>query len=355
VYGVQRVTTKTTLPAGHRCRAFTTVELLTVVGILVVLATISVIGFRYVGDRTKGNTVRITLETLKGLTQEAEAAGAFSRQPPGVWEPDNTWVRIDPAMAPYANNQIPDFWRRQDVSSTVATSATAAAWSPGSLRRDQLSPTVGTFDVDALPTATGNDWRDAPAIKNTAIALGLLRNIPGPAKTLDSLPNSVAKLPVFWSATATYTTGSRVLYRATSNGTVNGGPMYVYVAARNVTAGSAPVPGTDTADWRRDAATINDGFGHPILFVPASGMHVGAAYVSSRSYDVGDRVFTGNGAARTYYECIAPAGAGDAPPNGTYWRAATPVRSPDGKPFWASAGPDGNFDTPGDNLYSFEN
>ena len=31
------------------------------------------------------------------------------------------------------------------------------------------------------------------------------------------------------------------------------------------------------------------------------------------------------------------------------------IRSPDNRPFWASAGPDGNFCTGDDNMYSFEN
>ena len=33
----------------------------------------------------------------------------------------------------------------------------------------------------------------------------------------------------------------------------------------------------------------------------------------------------------------------------------TPIRSPDGKPFFASAGPDGDLSTGDDNVYSFEN
>ena len=31
------------------------------------------------------------------------------------------------------------------------------------------------------------------------------------------------------------------------------------------------------------------------------------------------------------------------------------IRSPDNRPFWASAGPDGDFRTGDDNMYSFEN
>lgn len=330
------------------------VELLTVVGILVILATVAVIGFKYVGDRSKANSVRVTLETLKSITSEADTAGLLRRQPPGVYEPDNTWVRIDPAVAPYANGLIPDFWRRQDVSSTAATSSTAASWSPGRVQADRLPATYGTFDPDAAATVTTSDWRDAPAIKNTGIVLGLLRTVPGPAKSLDSLPNSVAKLPVFWSPTVAYKAGTRVLYRGPSNSTVNSDPMNVFRAIRDVPAGTAPVTGVDNTNWVRDVATIIDAFGNPMIFVPSSGMHLGALYSPSASYTPGDRVYTGSGAARVYYEAIAPV-SGQPPTNTSFWRVATPVRSTDGRPFWASAGADGNFDTPADNLYSFEN
>jgi hypothetical protein len=42
------------------------------------------------------------------------------------------------------------------------------------------------------------------------------------------------------------------------------------------------------------------------------------------------------------------------PPAGSTTQVG-PIRSSDGRPFWASAGPDGDFRTADDNMYSFEN
>lgn len=336
-------------------RGFSTIEVLAVVGILVILAAITVIGFRFVGDRARGTAVRVTLETLRGALLEAESAGLLRRQPPGLFQPDNQWVRIDPESAgPYGNGLIPDLWRRHDVSNR--TPGQVAAWSPGNVTAGQLQPGLWTaFNLMPDPSDL-NNWRDAPAIKNTALALAMMRTVPGVAKTLDGLPNSVSRIPEFYSPTLAYVRGQRVVFRVANNSTPFSGPAEVFVAVRDVSAGVSPVPGADTADWARDFGAILDGFGNPILFVPSSGLHIGGRYMSGRSYDVGDRVFVASSpGVRQYFECIQAAPAGTSPSNTSFWRPAQPIRSPDGKPFWASAGPDGDFDTPGDNLYSFEN
>ena len=75
-----------------------------------------------------------------------------------------------------------------------------------------------------------------------------------------------------------------------------------------------------------------DGYGNPILYVPASGLIV-------------------------YYTPANPSNAMPDPANPA--TQARVIRSPDGRPFFASAGPDGNFnlapDGNDDNLYSFQN
>lgn len=333
---------------------FSTVEVLAVVGILVILAAITVIGFRFVGDRARGNAVRVTLETLRGALLEAEASGLLRRQPPGLFEPNNTWVRIDPdSNGPYGNGLIPDLWRRHDVSNR--TPGQVAIWSPGNVTASRLPATWLDYDVNSDGLGS-NNWRDAPAIKNTALALAMMRTVPGVAKTLDGLPNSVARIPEFYSPTLPYARGQRVVFRVSNNSTAFSGPAAVFVAVRDVAPGVAPVPGTDTADWARDFGAVLDGFGNPILFVPSSGLHIGRGHSPTRSYDVGDRVWVSpTPGARQYFECIQAAPVGTSVTNTAFWRPAEPVRSPDGKPFWVSAGPDGDFDTPGDNLYSFEN
>lgn len=340
--------------SGRRGAAgFTTVELLTVVAILVILVAITVIGFRFVGDRAKGNTVQVTLESLRGMLQEADSAGLLRRQPPGLFQSDNVWVRIDPdGNGPYNNGLIPDLWRRHDVS--VQSAASVAIWSPGNVTAARLPSAWADFDLSASGDGA-NNWRDAPAIKNTALALAMLRTVPGVAKSLDSLPNSVTRIPEFYSSSSPYSRGQRVIFRQNNNASLFTGPAAVYVAQRDLAPGIAPTPGSDNTDWARDFGAILDSFGNPILFVPASGLHLGTRYSASRSYAPGDRVFTAAGTARSYFECVAQTTPGTSPANTSFWRPAQPVRSPDGKPFWASAGPDGDFDTPADNLYSFEN
>lgn len=372
-----------------RASGFTTVELMTVVGILVLLATIAVIGFKFVGDRAKGNSVRVTLETLKSLTQEAETAGLFRRSPTRVWGNDDTAgtnplnMRSYSTTFPFLSGRIvPDLWRRTDPTAPpplpppAPESALNSLWSPGVVKPDVYRQ--GFFDgfnyggrdpadvnAQTAPQPERMNWRVAPAIRNTTLAVAMLRTVPAVKSTLDSLPGSGSTYAAFWASTNAYPRGSRVIYDpidssnpANATAASFDGPN-VYLARRDVTAGNRPTPGTDTADWERSHTAILDGFGNPIIFVLSAGLHFGERYQATRSYEVGERVFFGNGTGRVYYECIAPVSPNPppAPPltNTSFWRVATPVRSPDGRPFWASAGADGNFDTPADNLYSFEN
>jgi len=326
------------------------VELLTVVGILVILATIAVIAFRFVGDRTKVNSARVTLETLKGLTQEAETAGAFGR-PVSGWFYENPAGLVVWQDGSLTTTPVSSFWKRP-------TAVAAAIFAPtGRLDQDilvSIPPSPPVFPV--RPATILSDWSDNAAIKNTAIATLLLRNVPGPRKTLDGLPLTTVRLPSVWDDNQPYSPSALVLFSASTTGSNFSNGLSVFRARQSLTAATpAPTAQGDTVHWERSFAGPLDTFGRPILFVPACGMQVGGAFESAKSYDVANRVFTGTGSARVYYECIAPAAAGTAVTNTALWRLATPIRSPDGKPFWASAGPDGTFDTAGDNLYSFEN
>jgi hypothetical protein len=81
--------------------------------------------------------------------------------------------------------------------------------------------------------------------------------------------------------------------------------------------GSIPTP--PAGQPAVSALHLLDAWGHPLLFVPGGGLM---------------GVKRADGVANTYTD---------------------PIKSPDERPFWASAGADGNFATGDDNLYSFEN
>jgi prepilin-type N-terminal cleavage/methylation domain-containing protein len=84
-----------------------------------------------------------------------------------------------------------------------------------------------------------------------------------------------------------------------------------------------------------------DPWGNPIVFVPAAGLCGADAAGPSAMYVGG----TDPADSNTRQVVALPSGA----------KQTGPIRSPDGRPFWASAGPDGDFRTGDDNLYSFEN
>ena len=78
---------------------------------------------------------------------------------------------------------------------------------------------------------------------------------------------------------------------------------------------------------------VLDGWGNPIIFVPASGL-----------YDI----YTG-----LVYVNVTIVGTNHISFTGSLVSVNKPVTAPDGRPFWVSAGPDGNFVLGDDNIYSF--
>jgi hypothetical protein len=89
----------------------------------------------------------------------------------------------------------------------------------------------------------------------------------------------------------------------------------------------------------RGVPVLLDGWGNPIIFVPASGLHV--------------RLLNGvgnynSGSISQDYIIVSPEGAV------INQGSAAPIVTKLGRPFFASAGPDGDFTKGDDNIYSFE-
>ena len=99
-------------------------------------------------------------------------------------------------------------------------------------------------------------------------------------------------------------------------------------------------PWYDETAAPRGVPVILDGWGNPIIFVPASGLHIRVLNGKS-TYNPTD--VTQN------YIMISPEGTV------TNQYTAAPAVTKVGRPFFASAGPDGDFTRGDDNIYSFEN
>ncbi len=86
-----------------------------------------------------------------------------------------------------------------------------------------------------------------------------------------------------------------------------------------------------------------DPWGNPIIFVPGAGL------CGDNSPTADDSMWIAGGFKATDAKQVVAV-----PPAGSSAQVG-PIRSSDGRPFWASAGPDGDFRTADDNVYSFEN
>jgi len=137
-----------------------------------------------------------------------------------------------------------------------------------------------------------NDRTKHPAVRNTAIAMAKLVSVPANRTKLDGIP-------------------AQRLLRLED-------------VAPNA---SDPVPATSLINEATLPPVVLDAWGNPIIFVPASGMIVTLNSIG------GQRLITSSKVRQI-------------PP--TEYAAETD------RPFFASAGPDGDFSSGDDNLYSFE-
>lgn len=242
----------------HRRSAFTLLEILVVIGIILVLVGMAVIGFNQLDRNANGKSTRVTLGNLQSLLTEfdAETGGIDSLGTNG------------PTPFPYPGGVYYPVPGPPAQSGPLGYVATGTA--------------IGVTDVNP-----GTTDRTGTAVKNTWYVLAALMKLP---KNRDM----ILKLPP-----------KQFLLDSSGNPYVPGGAP-------------AGVQG----------AVLVDGWKNPIIFVPSTGIMV---WVTGQS-------------------------------------APFLIKSKDGRPFFASAGPDGDFSADNastlpsgrspkadDNLYSFEN
>jgi type II secretory pathway pseudopilin PulG len=265
---------------GRRRRAFTTIELVVAISILIVLIGIVVVAMRAVVGGSKEKATHVTLDNLRGMLTELELKGGLSRQPGSMWV-NNTEVKSPPVAL--------DFWHDGDPTKNAVPQPDPVVAPSGTVRRGE----AGRYDNDL--------------VANTAIAFNMIASIPANRTAIGQLPsNQLDSIPS------------------------TGMPNHLLAFQ--------PQP------------LILDGWGNPIIFVPAGGLEVRFESRKDSSGNVPMLVVTSGG---------------------VYDRTAAPPAIPAGiRPFFASAGPDGIFgwtdvngngtfdagDIAGgdDNLYSFE-
>jgi hypothetical protein len=255
-------------------------ELLTVIGIIVILAGL-LLAVRGVINRSKRSATQVILKNLQGMYGEMKATVPTfgpkkwpARDAAGVVQP------VDIAVAPFNDPELGlSFWTVPYRSPLTKNGATIPAWAPaGAMTSDNPS----RFSEDAL--------------RETARAISYIFSAKANQEVLSKLPSGqLLKI--------------------------------------------ADIPGTTDVDEGKYPFVL-DGWGNPVIFVPGSGL-------GRCNPDPSKGAFT------TTHK---PDGT---PETGVVLLEALTsvsfiVRAPDGQSFFASAGPDGNFQTGDDNVYSFE-
>jgi type II secretory pathway pseudopilin PulG len=265
---------------------FTMIELMVAIGILIILVGILMFAMRSIGDSAKAAETRATLASLSGMLAEMDAKTKLSQPPIQYWQPGNS-TPVDGQVALAADSEV-DFWHMpgKDTTGTYPMSIDAP---PGSVKSGEQSRTTDK------------------AVQQTAIALSKLLTLPA----------------------------NRAKYQTIQ-------------ANRLMTIPDDTNPAMKIK-YSQYAIPL-DGWGNPIIFVPASGLY--NVHFSSDQNGAAPHLITSS-KMRV--------------PNGNNDRANVRVD----RPFFASAGPDGVFgyvdtnlngsyetatDKPGgdDNIYSFE-
>ena len=340
----------------RRARAasgFTMLEILTVIGILAVLAAMVLLGMRHVTGKSKEQETRVTLQNLRSMLAEYENVTKLGKGPEQWPWNDGSRRTVMKGATLYTDAVtgqpvLADFWRVPFNSNIEATPP------PGDKPAPLDAP--GSFEAGNKLVRNG-----ARHVVYTQLAMNFIFSVPANRSALAGLradrlftpewvegtvpaPGADRVLMTSGDGTETigYYSGCRVVHDAGS-----GKQVYRYQGPPESTSpppgGGWEVEGQEAAPRTKTSPTpiLLDGWNNPILFVPSSGLRVRLLNGEKGNNETmpGQTVVI-----------VSPEGSVTAPVMpGTPGKLVRP-----GRPFFVSAGPDGDFAKGDDNIYSFE-
>jgi prepilin-type N-terminal cleavage/methylation domain-containing protein len=271
-------------------RGFTLIELLVVIGIIGVLVAIGMLGFAHFDKISAENVTKTRLQMCASLLTQYDPSGVLlGIEGPGGWNPTGGL----PQTIYSTKNTIPITGNPGNVAS-------------GSGSRNYVIPDNPAPLSVSLTSCPHTDTSTTPAsvsypsaVQATGRIMQLFSRVPELKVTFDQLPANSLML--------------------SSTGGTWIDPI-----------DSLPLP------------VILDAWRNPIIYVPSGGMH---------SVYLGGVVPSPTAAAS--WKASVGVTDGSHPLGGGMWATKRAiVRAVDGRPFFASAGPDGNFSAGDDNMYS---
>jgi len=325
-------------------RGFTLIEILTVIGIIVLLASMLFMAYNYVGTSSKIRDTKTALQTARTLFDNYKQATHLTKPLADLSTNANQTVTV---IWPASNTPIATW--------TPPPSANLAAyWSvgyeSGNVPMGETAP--GEISIGMLTAfVTGKPPNNIYQYPYPAT---------DPVKNLILLPNALPQQLVDTIC---------VMY------TIEQLPDNKAIIANLPSQRVLTLPlviATSTTTSQTSVALLLDGWGNPILFVPAIGLYgveTNSAvnnWSGGQTYSQGDQViysFTDSNNVVHYYlnTWVSPsAGSGTGPP-GPPPPSPSATNNPWGglcapglRHYWVSGGPDGNVSTHDDNIYSFQ-
>ncbi|MBC7785483.1 MAG: type II secretion system protein [Burkholderiales bacterium] len=284
----------------RRYTGFTLLEVLIVIGIIGVLVTMLAIGTRAIRNNMKARSTQTALENVAGMQAEYE----------------NSAGKLKSGVGGY-----------------------------------------GVYAFDQVITPIPDKYA---ALIITPSMMDILCRVPKNKSAVASFSSASAgeALTVKWYDSYDYRVGDSV----TPDGNAN---IFVCKTAHTSSPADKPTtplgaPASTYWNWAKPVM-VRDAWDMPIAFVGTAGLDLVKPWAAIQN-SVREGVITVDSGKTRAFKCVAVPPSPAAQPSGPnqYWNEVSTTgsfirKSPDGRPFWVSAGPDGDFATDDDNLYSFEN
>jgi type II secretory pathway pseudopilin PulG len=247
---------------GRHHRAFTIIELLVVIGIIILLATFLFAAYQHVVTQRKVSDTKTAMESLKALLGNYEEATHYQRPLPIVYTANGaaTW---NTAIAGYSTTNLVQLWTDGFTGSgePAASNVSAGALSSSNYPT-QLSDTICVMYAleqnSENATIIGNlptNLKQTIQVSFTAPVQGTALQNPQPVTLIldgwgnpilfapaDGLYGVMTSADATFNASTTYNQGNSVVYQASSPGA-----SYIYTFVGAVSASGAPPASPPTA------------------------------------------------------------------------------------------------------------
>ncbi len=333
------------------------IEILLVIGVIAILTAIVLVGMRSITSRAREQQTKQLMQNLRNMLAEFENSTRLSKGPAAWgWFDGSGRIMVTVGMnlytIPPGTQVVADFWRVPYKSSQEAPPMPGD--SPAPLDGPGFIGTT-TGGVEDRTNLARNGSRQ---ILNTQLAMNFVLSVPSNRSGLQGISSDRLFTPYWVAGRIPSPGGDGVLQTQDDNPT--GEDVFYYEGNRVSSNGKfwrckvkhvpAAAP-TEGGQWAEEGGLNDksaptpiflDAWNNPIIFVPATGLRVRKLNGQS-ALDPTRRGQT--------FVIVSPEGSATAPNfegdvHGKLVRA--------GKPFFASAGPDGDFSTGEDNIYSFE-